>query len=148
MVKVVRTDKEGNERVMLLTHKVWNKMVSKPKLIPGMKWRLWVAEKPRTTRFVEVPIDAEVEIKMPVAKKVETKPEKSYLITANADDANLTTIEEIKPYGEKEYKSDLVLGKKLAADGNKDEAKAAFKRTLQLKPKNPYVKKQIKILES
>jgi len=145
MVKVVRTDKEGNERVMLLTHKVWNKMVSKPKLIPGMKWRLWVAEKPRTTRFVEVPIDAEVEIKMPVAKKVDISDKK---IDKEPVEVEVAEVKVPTPYGEKEYKSDLVLGKKLAADGNKDEAKAAFKRTLQLKPKNPYVKKQIKILES
>ena len=130
MVKVVKTEKDGSERVMLLEPAAWATIVKKPHLVPGVKWRLWVAPKAATTKFVEVPIDAEVEVKIP---KKKDKPE---------------PIDEIKPviYGEKEYKSDLVLGKKSVAEGDTKTAKEAFTRTLQLKPKNPYVKGQLKKL--
>lgn len=130
MVKVVRTEKDGSERVMLLETAVWATLVKKPHLVPGVKWRLWVAPKVATTKFVEVPIDAEVEVRIP-KKKVKSE-----------------LIDEIKPviYGEKEYKSDLVLGKKSVAEGDTKTAKEAFTRTLQLKPKNPYVKGQLKKL--
>lgn len=134
MVKVVKIEKDGSERVMLLETAVWAKLVKKPHLVPGVKWRLWVAPKPATTRFVEVPIDAEVEVKIP--KKVPKKE-----IPESAQGAKSELI-----YGEKEYKSDLALGKKSVAEGDKETAKEAFTRTLQLKPKNPWVKAQLKKL--
>jgi len=123
MVKVVRTDRQG-ERVMMLTEKVWDKLVAKPNLVAGVKWKLWVAPRKATTRFVEVPIDAEVEI---ITKKVEPK--------------------NVEPdYGEKDYKSDMALAKKLLIEDGGVGAKEAFDRALAFKPKNPYIKKKLKEL--
>ena len=123
MVKVVRTDKHGAERVMTLEQPVWDKIVKKPHLVAGMKWRLWIPEKARTTKFVEVPIDAEVEI---VNK--EKPPVKEPM------------------YEEKEYRDDLALAKKLVAEDGGKGAKEAFERALKFKPKNPYIKAQLKKL--
>jgi len=148
MVKVIRTDKEGNERVMTLEQKVWDKMVKKPHLVPGMKWRLWVPTKPRTTRFVEVPIDAEVEIKPKVNVRAD-KPIEEVNVEA---DKPVTKIADIRdketdvPYGDKEYRADLALAKKCVAEDGGKGAKEAFERALKFKPKNPYIKGQLKKL--
>ncbi len=136
MVKVVRTERDGTERIMTLEQPVWNKIVKKPHLVPGVKWRLWVAEKPKTTRFVEVPINAEVEIKTP------KKPEK----VLSEDPVEKKTPEKPVIYGEKEYRADLALAKKLVAEDGGIGAKEAFERALKFKPKNPYIKSQLKKL--
>ena len=125
-VRVIQTNtRTGFERDMVVTQKVWDKLVKKPNLVAGMKWRLWTAPKKATTRFVEVPIDAEVQI---LEKKAEI------------------TQESVTQYEQKDYKSDLVLGKKSAIEGDKETAIAAFKRALEFKPKNPYIKSQLKKL--
>ena len=135
MVKVVKTEKDGHERVMMLEQKVWNKFVKKPHLVPGVKWRLWVPEKPRTTKFVEVPIDAEVIVKQKVKVEVD-KPDTKVNVPID------------KPliYEEKEYRADLALAKKCVAEDGGKGAREAFERALKFKPKNPYIKNQLKKL--
>jgi len=137
MVKVVRTEKEF-ERVMLLEQKVWDRLVKKPNLVAGVKWRLWTKPVKATTRFVEVPIDAEIEI---ITKKVEPKkvvPEK------RDETLKLDPVE--FEYTEKEYKADFALAKNLVAEDGGKGAKEAFERALAFKPKNPYIKSQLKKL--
>lgn len=139
MVKVVRTEKDGSERVMLLETAVWATLVEKPHLVSGVKWRLWVAPKVATTKIIEVPIDAEVKITPKTKKDADDKFVEAYL----KDEPEIT---QDNQYGEKDYKSDLLLGKKSVAEGDKETAKVAFKRALEFKPKNPYIKGQLKKL--
>ena len=139
MIKVVKIDKFGTEREMLLENAVWERIVKTPNLVPGTKWRLWKPTPKPTTKFVEVPIDAEVQI-------LKAQPEKSEPIDRVEPEKPTVAENAQADYGESEYKNDMILAKKLMKEGDNEGARDAFRRALVFKPKNPYIKAKLKTL--